>query len=317
MKVETTRVAVPLRLRHAAGFFCSPDDLVAQLLPLIGTLLERGEPVALSVRPATERALHTALGNPAGLIVLAEPHPFTRGSGQTTAVRRARELRELTSESGHVTVVAEHDNRLDGVDGRYWTEFDAAANIALGDLPVSLLCFYPELPLHLEILDGARRNHPLLLVDGEFRHNPAHRLPREVLEATPTPAPALLGPPDVQLTYTAWQLREVRTAVANLLTGTSFTPARIEDIVLAINEIATNAVEHGTREAQLSLWLSADGLVCEVHDGGTLADPLPGLRAPRPTDPRGRGMWIARQLCDLLHVWQDRAGTHVRLHASP
>ena len=58
-------------------------------------------------------------------------------------------------------------------------------------------------------------------------------------------------------------------------------------------------------------------LVCEVHDGGRLVDPLPGLRAPHPSDPRGRGLWIARQLCDLLHVWGDDAGTHVRIRALP
>jgi hypothetical protein len=27
-------------------------------------------------------------------------------------------------------------------------------------------------------------------------------------------------------------------------------------------------------------------------------------------------MWIARQLCDLLHVWTDARGTHVRLQTS-
>ncbi|MFC5995898.1 ATP-binding protein [Pseudonocardia hispaniensis] len=316
MKVERNRVAAPLRLQHAAGYFSSLDDLVAQLLPLVSRALERGEPVALAVRPGTERALYTALGRRGGLIALTEPYPFSRGSGQTTAVRLARELRELTRSSAHATLISEHDSRYDGVDGRYWTEFDAAANIALGDLPVSLLCFYPELPLHLEILEGARRNHPLLLADGEFRPNPAHRTPQDVLAETPAPAPALLGAPAVQLTYTAWQLRDVRAAVTNLMTDSAFGSTRIEDVVLAINEVATNAVEHGTREAQLSLWLSTDGLVCEVHDGGRLADPLPGLRAPRPTDPRGRGMWIARQLCDLLHVWQDHTGTHVRLHAA-
>ena len=58
-------------------------------------------------------------------------------------------------------------------------------------------------------------------------------------------------------------------------------------------------------------------LLCEVHDDGPLADPLPGLRAPHPSDPRGRGLWIARQLCDLLHVWGDDAGTHVRIRALP
>jgi hypothetical protein len=28
-------------------------------------------------------------------------------------------------------------------------------------------------------------------------------------------------------------------------------------------------------------------------------------------------VWIARQLCDTLHVWADRWGTHVRMQAAP
>jgi hypothetical protein len=58
-------------------------------------------------------------------------------------------------------------------------------------------------------------------------------------------------------------------------------------------------------------------VVCEVHDGGRLADPLPGLRAPHPAQLRGRGLWIARQLCDVLHLWSDPDGTHVRIRALP
>ncbi|MDQ2707840.1 MAG: ATP-binding protein [Actinomycetota bacterium] len=77
--------------------------------------------------------------------------------------------------------------------------------------------------------------------------------------------------------------------------------------------MAGNAIEHGSGTGLLQLWLRSELLICEVHDAGVLGEPLPGLRSPRPADARGRGMWIARQLCDLLHVWTDHTGTHVRL----
>ena len=56
---------------------------------------------------------------------------------------------------------------------------------------------------------------------------------------------------------------------------------------------------------------------CEVHDRGSLADPLPGLQAPHPSHPKGRGLWIARQLCDMLHIWSDADGTHVLRACGP
>jgi anti-sigma regulatory factor (Ser/Thr protein kinase) len=318
VRVENTRGGRGVRLQHAAAFHRSPADLLAQLLPMVTAGLRSGAPVALAVNPATEAALYDGIGNPPGLILLSRPEGPDAESGQTLAARRARELRELTATTGRpVTVVTEHTSRLDGVDGTFWTELDAAFNIALAELPVTLTCFFPELPLHQEVLDGARRNHPLLLLDGELRHNPHHRAPREVLAEQPAPAPVLLGPPELRLSFGAWQLHEVRGAVEDALLSANCPRERAEDVVLAVNEVATNAVEHGDSRAELFIWVDDDGVVCEVHDRGSLRDPLPGLAAPHSSNPRGRGVWIARQLCDSLHVWSDDRGTHVRMRASP
>lgn len=310
------------RLQHAVGFHASPEHLLRQLVPLVEAATARGEQVALAVAPHTDDALRHALGDDgAALHVLATAGQHT-GSGQTAAMARARELRELTARAGRVTVLVEHRSELDGPDGSYWTELDAAVNVALAELPVGLICFYPEMPLHLSVLDGARCNHPQVLVDGELRHNPDHRRPREVLERHPVTSPLLLGAPDMQLEFQAWQLQDVRRAVRALATGAGFDDDRVDDVVLAVNEVATNAVEHGGTPgssgsgAELSVWVQPGALVCEVRDRGALADPLPGLLAPHPSDPRGRGLWIARQLCDLLHVWTDEGGTHVRIRAA-
>ena len=127
----------------------------------------------------------------------------------------------------------------------------------------------------------------------------------------------VLGPPDERRTFGAWALNEVRASVAAMLLAAGFGRDRADDVVLAVNEIATNAVEHGPGDAEVYLWPDADGFVAEVHDRGVLGNPLPGLMAPHPAEPRGRGVWIARQLCDSLHVWADADGTHVRLRAAP
>ncbi|GAA0924299.1 ATP-binding protein [Pseudonocardia zijingensis] len=320
MRIETTRSTNAVRLEHAAGFHGSSGHLLDQLVPLATQALQRDEPVATALQPATEQALDERLDGAGGRLVrLHPPEGGPAGaSAQTVAARWALELRALGVSKGRpVTVLSEHAPALDGADGRFWTELDAALNVALADLPVRITCFYPELPLHLEILDGARRNHPLLLDEGELRHNPAHHDPRAVLTERPAAQPPLLGPPDERLTFSAWQLHEVRTTVERALAGHGYERERVEDIVLAVNELATNAVEHGAPEARMSLWTGRHGLLCEIDDGGTLRDPLPGLQAPHPAEPRGRGVWIARQLCDSLHVWSDGAGTHVRVHATP
>ncbi|HXV93403.1 MAG TPA: ATP-binding protein [Pseudonocardia sp.] len=316
MRIETTRVAAPVLLRHVGAFHTGTADLVRQALPLVTAALARGEPVASALRPETERALLEAAGRPPGLITLDPPGGPDGLSGQTTASRRARELRELAAGAGAVTVVSEHDSRFDGADGRFWTELDAATTVALAELPVDMTCFFPEVPLHLEVLAGAVRNHPLLLAGDGARPNPYFLGPREVLLGRPAPAPLLLGPPDVRVRFDAWQLHEVRASVEHAVAVSGFDPSRAEDVVLAVNEVATNAVEHGAQEADLYIWNRPEGLVCEVHDRGALEDPLPGLCPPHPGEARGRGIWIARQLCDVLHVWTDADGTHVRMRAA-
>jgi hypothetical protein len=53
---------------------------------------------------------------------------------------------------------------------------------------------------------------------------------------------------------------------------------------------------------------------CEVSDTGAgLPDPLAG-HLPPPAGRAGlRGLWLARQFCDLLEVRSDPAATTVRL----
>lgn len=316
MRIETTRSALAVRLRHAVAFHRDRADLLARILPLVTAALDEGRPVVTALHPDTEERLTAKVGAESLVMYRRPPRP-DGGSGQTDATVAARALRELTAgRAGPVTLVAEHQSAFDGADGSYWSELDAAANVALADLPVTLTCFYPELPLHLRILADARRNHPFLLVGGELRHNPAHRGPREVLAAQPAPAPILLGPPDLRHAFSAFQLHEVRVAVEYTLREAGFGADRAEDVVLAVNEVATNAVEHGGGAAELHLWVGSE-VVCEIHDRGRLGDPLPGLAAPHPAEPRGRGVWIARQICDVLHVWTDATGTHVRMRVIP
>jgi anti-sigma regulatory factor (Ser/Thr protein kinase) len=316
MRIESTRVGVRTRFRHTVGFFGDQEDLVAQIVPIVAGAVHRGEPIGIALRPGTERAVIDVLGGPEGVIAFGERDGREGASAQTAAARRARELRAIARDFGTATVVSEHVPALDGRDGSFWTELDAGLNVACADLPVCVTCFFPEMPLHPTVLAGARRNHAFLLVDGEVRRNPEHRPPAEVLAELPPAGPPILGPPHTRVTFRAWQLQDVRAALEGMLLEAGYGRSRAEDVVLAVNEIATNAVEHGTLEAELLVWLDGDGLTCEIHDRGMLGDRLPGLRTPLPGEHRGRGMWVARQLCDLLQVWTDPTGTHVRVRAA-
>jgi len=317
VRIENTRTARPLRFDHRAAICADAERLLAIGVPLLRAGLDEGRPAVLLASSATERAVRAELHERPGLVRFAPPDDEVRGSGQSTVARLAEQLRELTDRRGRAVVVVERTVGSSGVPSWAWGEAEAAANIALADLPVTMTCLFTS-----ALGDAARTavewNHPRLLgADGRARRNPSARPPDEVLAAVPAPPPLPLGRPDRELSFTPWQLTEVRAAIAEAAEATDMDPDRAQDFVLAVNEVAGNAVEHGRGTGILRVWSTERGLICEVHDTGRLPAPLVGLRAPHPASPRGRGLWIARQLCDLLHVWSDLRGTHVRLQAAP
>ncbi|MCY7341597.1 MAG: ATP-binding protein [Pseudonocardia sp.] len=86
------------------------------------------------------------------------------------------------------------------------------------------------------------------------------------------------------------------------------------DLVLAVNELAANAVEHGAGTGALRLWVRGGEVVTEVSDhGGGMAVPFPGIVLPPVYGARGRGLWPASELCDVMQVWSGEDGTVIRV----
>jgi anti-sigma regulatory factor (Ser/Thr protein kinase) len=110
------------------------------------------------------------------------------------------------------------------------------------------------------------------------------------------------------------QITAVRRAVGRCAAAHGLTGQRLDGFVLAVNEIVTNAVAHGGGRGRLRLWRAGGALTCEVADRGPgLPDESAGSTRPPPTALHGRGLWLARQLCDLVSVAAGPQGTTVRL----
>jgi anti-sigma regulatory factor (Ser/Thr protein kinase) len=318
MKVET-RTALPRRFAHRAATYRDPTGLLSVAVPIVEHAMRRDTPVVLIASPGTERLIGEATEadrKAGGLVCLPGLPEGLRRSGQTVAVRRAAQLRELTDRSGPVVVLVEHDARHSLLDEVAWVEAEAATNLAVAGMPVTMTCLFRD-PANPASATALRQSHPQLLgPDAAVLDNPDHREPAEVLADHPVAAPPTLGPPDREFTFTPWQLTDLRAAVAEVASVAGMRRERAEDFMLAVNEVAGNAVEHGYGTGLWQAWSRGHSVVCEVHDSGSLARPLPGLSLPHPARSRGRGIWIARQLCDLLHVWSDGDGTHVRIEAT-
>jgi serine/threonine-protein kinase RsbW len=111
-------------------------------------------------------------------------------------------------------------------------------------------------------------------------------------------------------------ITRTRHAVAAWAASAGLLGQRLESFVLAVNEIITNAVRHGGGRGRLRLWASAGVAWCEIRDHGHAAQNLKrasGQELPPTSATGGRGLYLARQLCDTLSVHSAAEGTTVRL----
>ncbi|MEU7744872.1 ATP-binding protein [Nonomuraea sp. NPDC049158] len=114
------------------------------------------------------------------------------------------------------------------------------------------------------------------------------------------------------------RITALRRLVSERAAGEGLAGKRLEDFVLAVNEITTNAVLHGGGSGRLRLWWHEDRLWCEVTDEGPGLPPgwTDAAHTPPEHEPRGRGLWLTRLLCDQVTVVSGPGGTSVRFAAA-
>jgi serine/threonine-protein kinase RsbW len=100
-------------------------------------------------------------------------------------------------------------------------------------------------------------------------------------------------------TFGADDLPALRRLAAEHGRQAGLNATRLGDFVLAVNEVATNAVSHGGASAQIRLWSSRGEACCEVRGGAwTSAQPPPGV----PDDTDSLRLWVVWQVCSEVRL---------------
>ncbi|WP_017590329.1 anti-sigma factor RsbA family regulatory protein [Nocardiopsis ganjiahuensis] len=197
---------------------------------------------------------------------------------------------------------------------REWHRLESVLSTALAPMRMRLLCVHDLRPLGPGARAAVRATHPTLLEAEGPRPNPAYLGTQAFGHRPPAPEPLPVRGPVHRLEI-GQSLPRLREDLTSLGTGLGLPSDRVESLVVAVNELAANVLEHGAGKGSVQVWRGEDRWVCDVFDErGGLSDPLAGYRPADTLRPRGYGLWITRQTCDFLEISGSGEGSLVRLH---
>ena len=308
-----TPASSPEGFRHAAFLYQGPDSFLAGTVPFITNGLSHGEAILVVLEATKIEMLRSELGrgaeavqfadmekvglNPARIIP-AWRHFVDRNSSQGIAMRGIGEPIWPSRTAAELAESHHHEALLN-------LAFTATKNFWL-------LCPYNTEALAPDVIRRMSLDHPFLYEGDDVVESRSYDYERAVTEHLLDPLPQASSMPS-ELVFSEHSLGEVRGWVSSQAAGAGLDPARTYDLVLAVNEIATNSVRHGGGQGRIRLWQEDQDIVCDILDAGHIRQPLAGRELPGREQAHGRGLWLANQVCDLVQIRSSAGGTVVRL----
>ncbi|MBV9161194.1 MAG: sensor histidine kinase [Pseudonocardiales bacterium] len=305
-------------LAHQALLYRSQEEFLTGTVPFIRDGLECGDPIQIATTDRNAEWLRVVLGADVRRMMFGDCSQWY-GHPVRALVALCRTVQAASRDGHRLRIIGEPLwTARTAQETREWARHDSLINAALAVANVALLCLYDTGVVDSEALANVARTHPELVVDGSPRPSPGYTDPSVFnAECNRSPLPEL-PPPILWLRFRQLdQLATLRVFVTSHASHAGVAPESVEQFVQAVDEVATNAIEHGGGSAVLQLWIDPNTMVCEISDTGTgLRDPLAGQLPPDHFAAGGHGLWLARQLSDLLELHSDPAGTTVRLYLS-
>ncbi|MFP5335905.1 MAG: anti-sigma factor RsbA family regulatory protein [Actinomycetes bacterium] len=317
MAQQLTEAVAPDGFRHEALLYRGTDGFVEEVTAFVRDSLAASDPVLVAVgRERTEQlraALDADLHGRGDDVLFADMAELGRNPARIIPA-----WRDFLISHGA-------GRRVRGVGEPVWPERTSAElletqrhevllSIAFTDLDnFWLVCPYDLDALAPEVIQEAYRSHAWISEGGVSAasddHVPVSAVPAHLdhpLDAPPAHAP--------RRTFATGDLSDVRHEIDRWAAGQGMPAPRADLLVLAVNELTTNSVEHGGGRGELLLWRSGDSAVAEVRDGGYIAEPLIGRLRPDREQGGGRGIWLVNHVCDLVELRSSPAGTVARVH---
>jgi anti-sigma regulatory factor (Ser/Thr protein kinase) len=295
-------------LRHAALLYDSTD--FGPLAAIAKHAAHEGSPLHVVVPAATLRLVSAALPPPPRRMIFADMADLGRNPARLIAAGHSfadKHLRDRVCclwepawpgrSAPELLEVARHE---------------ALCNIAFRGREMTIMCLYDTALLPAAVINDAARTHPVVITSRAQQLSPAYLGAGQLPPGCDGPLPA--PPADAISIDFEGRLGPVREFSAAQARAAGLESTRVSDLVLAVSEIAANALSHAAGGGVVRSWCTSDELLCDIEDEGHIADPLAGRRR-LPADARGgHGLWLVNMVCDLVERRTSAAGTVTRLH---
>jgi anti-sigma regulatory factor (Ser/Thr protein kinase) len=301
---------------HDALLYDSVDELTAAAVPFLVEGLAAGEPAVIAAGARTAGILAQAVDGDPRVHVLE--HADVYRTRTPTAITSFRRLAERCSAEGigRIRVVGEVDFGRTERNWLEWQRYEAVINVALAAWPLWGLCVFDTQRLPEPVLESALRTHPNLVTPERRGSNPLFGDPVRYLRSLPVPLEPLENTPPRLAAVNVSDFIGLRHAVAAELATADAPREVLEDFLIAVGEMTSNAARHGRPPVDVALWISSDRLVSTISDGGRgWDDPFAGYGPAHGDDLSrgGMGVWLARQFCDHVDIIHRGEGVTVRL----
>ncbi|GAA1795467.1 sensor histidine kinase [Planosporangium flavigriseum] len=299
-------------LEHRALFYRDEDEFSAGVVPFVREGLAVGEPALVALAGKRVDLVRDRLGAHIAGVRFLDAGVIARNPGRI--IPEVLWPFAAAHPGRRVRVVGESiwPGRA-GFEYQACVAYESAINAVFAGHDATMLCLYDAVGLPEVALSDAVRTHPLLTRGADVSLNPGYVPPEVmVLRGQPLPAPPATA---ATMTYSGVvMLRQVRRFVAAHAAAAALCSERIDELCVAVNELAANTCRHTDGPGRVSAWVEADVLVCQIDDEGYISDPTVG-RTPRGHDSTGgRGLLMAHRLCDLVCVYSSDDGTRIRVH---
>jgi anti-sigma regulatory factor (Ser/Thr protein kinase) len=279
-------------LRHNALVYESDEAYVERSTAFLRSALEAGEgALAAGTRDRLALVREGLDGDAREVSFVDNGSTYTRPARTLAAYYRL--LNDVTRDRRAARLVAEVDYGPTPAEWEQWAAYEAIFNVANAHLPAWVVCTYNGSTLPDRMRESVWQSHPEVAAQ-DLQHSEQFEDPATMVRAlTPDPRPL----PGLRSIPPGDDLEGFRERLSCALDEEGVAGSKALDMLVAANEVASNALRHGGELVELRVGRDEGRFVCEVSDSGSgFDDPLAGYIPPRDERQSGPGLWVARQL---------------------